>query len=112
MGALGPPPGPGATDVKGSPISLATAWGRLFKGSNCRRQQHDHVQRIRIVDVTKPTVCTGVNWKRERYLGALDQGHAGQLLDLQTLVVGAVEWSLDMARRNRLKGSDPDRILS
>ena len=31
--------------------------------------------------------------ERVRCLGALDQGHAGQLLDLQTLVVGAVERS-------------------
>jgi len=35
---------------------------------------------------------------RARYLGALDQGHLGQLLDLQTLVAGAVERSLDLAR--------------
>ena len=35
--------------------------------------------------------------ERARYLGALDQGHAGQLLDLQTLVAGAVERSLDLA---------------
>jgi hypothetical protein len=34
---------------------------------------------------------------RARHLGALDQGHAGQLLDLQTLVAGAVERSLDLA---------------
>ena len=31
--------------------------------------------------------------ERARYLGALDQGHAVQLLDLQTLVAGAVERS-------------------
>jgi len=35
--------------------------------------------------------------ERARYLGALDQGHAGPLLDLQTLVAGAVERSLDLA---------------
>ena len=35
--------------------------------------------------------------ERARYLGALDQGHAGQWLDLQTLVAGAVERSLDLA---------------
>jgi len=35
--------------------------------------------------------------ERARYLEALDQGHAGQLLDLQTLVTGAVERSLDLA---------------
>ena len=35
--------------------------------------------------------------ERARYLGALDQGHAGQLLDLQTLVASAVERSLDLA---------------
>lgn len=34
--------------------------------------------------------------ERARYLGALDQGHAGHLLDLQTLVAGAVERSLDL----------------
>lgn len=32
-----------------------------------------------------------------RYLGALDQGHAGQLLDLQTLVADAAQRSLDLA---------------
>jgi Fic family protein len=31
---------------------------------------------------------------RARYLGALDQGHAGQQLELQTLVADAVELSL------------------
>ena len=35
--------------------------------------------------------------ERARYLGALDQGHAGQRLDRQTLVAGAVERSLDLA---------------
>ena len=39
--------------------------------------------------------------ERARYLGALDcdpkSGHAGQLLDLQTLVAGTVERSLDLA---------------
>jgi len=35
--------------------------------------------------------------ERARYLDALDQGHAGQLLDLQTLVADAVERSLDLA---------------
>ena len=35
--------------------------------------------------------------ERARYLRALDQGHAGQLLDLQSLVAGAVEHSLDLA---------------
>lgn len=35
--------------------------------------------------------------ERARYLGALDQGHAGQRLDLQTLVADAVERSLDLA---------------
>ena len=35
--------------------------------------------------------------ERARYLGALDQGHTGQLLDPQTLVAGAVERSLDLA---------------
>jgi hypothetical protein len=39
--------------------------------------------------------------ERARYLGALDcdpkSGHAGQLLDLQILVAGAVERSLDLA---------------
>ena len=35
--------------------------------------------------------------ERARYLGALDQGHAGQLLDWQTLVAGTVERSLDWA---------------
>ena len=35
--------------------------------------------------------------ERARYLGALDQGHTGQLLDLQTLVADAVEWCLDLA---------------
>jgi hypothetical protein len=39
--------------------------------------------------------------ERARYLGALDRdpksGHAGQLLDRQTLVAGAVERSLDLA---------------
>ncbi len=47
--------------------------------------------------------------ERARYLGAPDQGlsrhssagakaeHAGQLLDLQSLVAGAVERSLDLA---------------
>lgn len=34
--------------------------------------------------------------ERARYLGALDQGHAGQLLELQTLVACAVERSLDL----------------
>ena len=34
--------------------------------------------------------------ERARYLGALDQGHAGQLLELQTLVAGAGERSLDL----------------
>jgi Fic family protein len=29
--------------------------------------------------------------ERARYLGALDQGHAGQRLDLQTLVLGRFE---------------------
>ena len=28
--------------------------------------------------------------ERERYLGAMDQGHAGQLLDLKTLVASVV----------------------
>ena len=37
--------------------------------------------------------------ERARYLGALDQGHAGQRLDLQTLVADAVERSLDLAAR-------------
>ena len=41
------------------------------------------------------TVIQVEEWAR--YLGALDQGHAGQLLDLQTLVAGAVERSLDLA---------------
>ena len=35
--------------------------------------------------------------ERARYLGALDQGHASQLLNLQTLVAVAVERSLDLA---------------
>ena len=35
--------------------------------------------------------------ERARSLGALGQGHAGQLLDLQTWVAGAVERSLDLA---------------
>lgn len=35
--------------------------------------------------------------ERARYLGALDQGRAGQLVELQTLVAGAVERSLDLA---------------
>jgi len=35
--------------------------------------------------------------ERARYLEALDQGHAGELLDWQTLVAGAVERSLDLA---------------
>ena len=35
--------------------------------------------------------------ERARYLGALDQGHAGQLLDLQTLIANAVGRSLDLA---------------
>lgn len=35
--------------------------------------------------------------ERARYLGALDQGHAGQPPDWQTLVAGAVECSLDLA---------------
>ena len=35
--------------------------------------------------------------ERARYLGALDQGHAGQLIDLQTLVAVAVERSLELA---------------
>ena len=35
--------------------------------------------------------------ERARYLGALDRGHAGQLLDRQTLGAGAVERSLDLA---------------
>ena len=34
--------------------------------------------------------------ERARYLGARDQGHAGQRLELQTLVAGAVERSLDL----------------
>ena len=37
--------------------------------------------------------------ERGRYLGALDQGHAGHLLELQTLVAGAVERSLDLAAK-------------
>ena len=37
--------------------------------------------------------------ERARYLEALDQGHAGQLLDLQTLGAGAVERSLALAVR-------------
>jgi Fic family protein len=39
--------------------------------------------------------------ERARYLGALDQGHAGQRLDLQTLVTDAVERSLDLAAGGR-----------
>lgn len=35
--------------------------------------------------------------ERSRYLDALDQGHAGNLLPLQTLVARAVERSLDLA---------------
>lgn len=35
--------------------------------------------------------------ERARYLGALDQAHTGQLLELQTLVAGSVERSLDLA---------------
>jgi Fic family protein len=35
--------------------------------------------------------------ERARYLGALDQGYAGQRIELQTLVAGAVERSLDLA---------------
>ena len=35
--------------------------------------------------------------ERTRYLRALNQGHAGQRLELQTLVAGAVERSLDLA---------------
>jgi Fic family protein len=35
--------------------------------------------------------------ERARYLGALDQGHTGQRLELQTLVASAVERSLDLA---------------
>ena len=35
--------------------------------------------------------------ERAQYLGALDQGHTGQLLELQTLVAGAVERSLDLS---------------
>ena len=35
--------------------------------------------------------------ERARYREALDQGNAGQRLDLQTLVAGAVERSLDLA---------------
>jgi hypothetical protein len=54
--------------------------------------------------------------ERARYLGALDQGlsrhssagakagHAGQLLDLQTLVAGAVERSLDLAAGGKRRG--------
>lgn len=34
---------------------------------------------------------------RARYLAALDQGHTGQLVELQTLVADAVERSLDLA---------------
>ena len=37
-----------------------------------------------------------VNW-RDPVFGARDQGHAGQRLDWQTLVAGAVERSLDWA---------------
>ena len=35
--------------------------------------------------------------ERARYLDALDQGHAGNLLPLQTLVAESVERSLDLA---------------
>ena len=35
--------------------------------------------------------------ERAVYLNALDQGHAGNLLPLQTLVATAVERSLDLA---------------
>ncbi len=35
--------------------------------------------------------------ERARYLGTLDQGYAGQRLDWQILVAGAVERSLDLA---------------
>jgi len=35
--------------------------------------------------------------ERAQYLDALDHGHAGQRLDLHTLVAGAVERSLDLA---------------
>ena len=35
--------------------------------------------------------------ERARSLGALDQGHTGQLIDRQTLVAVAVERSLDLA---------------
>ena len=35
--------------------------------------------------------------ERARYLGALDRGNAGQLLDVQTLVAGAGDRSLDLA---------------
>ena len=34
--------------------------------------------------------------ERALYLNALDQGHAGNLLPMQTLVAGAVERSLDL----------------
>ena len=35
--------------------------------------------------------------ERTRYRSALDRGHASQLLDLQTLVTGEAERSLDFA---------------
>ena len=40
--------------------------------------------------------------ERARYLGALDQEHTGQRLDLQTLVAGAVERSLDLVSRREM----------
>ena len=41
--------------------------------------------------------------ERARYLGALDQGHAGQLLELQTLVAGAVERCPNLAQLSQLE---------
>ena len=35
--------------------------------------------------------------ERAQYLDALDQGHAGNLVPLQTLIAGALERSLDLA---------------
>ena len=65
MGAMDTPPGPGATDEEGSPISLATAQERLFEGSNCGHQRSHPMRWLETVDSFLSTICTGVTWKRE-----------------------------------------------
>ena len=40
--------------------------------------------------------------ERARYLGALDQGHAGNLVPLHTFITGALERRLDLAAQKEV----------